>query len=846
MGADPLDFRILGPLDVLRVNSSIDLGGHKQRSLLALLVIEAPRVVSTDRLLEELWGDAVDGKENALWVYISRLRSVLEPDRQGGQPKSVLVTRDHGYALAVSEDSIDARRFEQLASEGAGLARDDPEQASRLLSQALALWRGSALQDFIYDDFARLEISRLEELRLAALENRIDADLRTGKAGELVVELESLNQEHPLRERFVGQLMLAFYRSGRQAESLRTFERYRLRIGEELGIEPSPEIRRLEEQVLLHDSRIQGPKRLARQAGLKLANPFKGLQPFGERDTGDFYGRDRLVSDILRRLRHGTRLIALVGPSGSGKSSVLKAGILPAIRKGSLEGSDGWLVAQMTPGSQPFYELEAALLKSSLDAPEHFEAQLFDDDTGILRAILRLLPDESSHLLLVIDQFEELFTLVEDEAMRTRFLNQLIPVVDDPHGRVIVVVTLRADYYSQPLRHPDFGERLGEGVINVVPLRPDELESAALKPAAQAGVSIDPTLLAVLLSDVIGEPGGLPLFQYTLTELFDRRRGESLTLASYEAMGGVRGAVRRRAEDIYTSLAVEQQRVVRQLFLRLVTITADDEWSRRRAPGSEVLSLSIDLVDLERVIDLYAKHRLLTLDREPISGAPSIEIAHEALLVEWPRLRDWLLQAKDDLRIRNTLSTAVEEWEREGNDPGYLLASSRLDRYETWSESTTIQLTERERRFLQESLTARDSALEVEQQRRRRETSLQRRAAIRLWGLVGLVVTGVAVLVFSITGLFRPDVPSVGIMYQGSGDRGLNDLALHGFEEAQRRYDLDTAVVTPLADPGEDLKQLCDAHFDAVIVVSAFFYPVGGGGSQCIDTLVIGVDWPPP
>ncbi|MGB7861389.1 MAG: BTAD domain-containing putative transcriptional regulator, partial [Acidimicrobiia bacterium] len=540
----------------------------------------------------------------------------------------------------------------------AALIRDNPQEASRILTQALAMWRGPALDDFAYQDFARSEIVRLEEIRLTALEDRFEADLRLGKSRELVAEIEALIEQHPLREQLVAHLLLALYRSGRQGEALRAFERFRTRLRDTLGVEPSPQLARLEEQVLLHDPRIQGPPSThsSLNAGKgAAANPFKGLRAFGEKDVADYFGRELIVSDVLRRLNEGARLIGLVGPSGSGKSSILKAGVIPVLRRGVPTDSDQWLVAEMVPGAHPFAELEAALLRASPDPPASLREQLSNETTGMLGAILRLLPQPSSRLILAIDQFEELFSLVDDEQVRSRFLAQLIPVLDDPHQRTAVLLTLRSDYYGRPLEYPDFGARLGNGVVNVTSMRLDELEAAALKPANQAGVSIESSLLVRLLSDVIGRPGALPLFQYTLTELFEHRADDSLTVAAYGEMGGVGGALTRRAEDLYAEATDEQRRVVEQLFLRLVTITGNEELTLRRVRAAEMIDLDLDLVDLQSAIERYADNRLLTLDRDQVSGAPTVEIAHEALLTEWDRLRGWIADAHDDLQLHATL-----------------------------------------------------------------------------------------------------------------------------------------------------------------------------------------------
>ncbi|MDJ0498288.1 MAG: BTAD domain-containing putative transcriptional regulator, partial [Acidimicrobiia bacterium] len=585
-----MEFRILGPLEVVEDGESIDVGPHKQRALLALLLLHANRVVSTDRLLDELWGDEAEGKENVLWVYVSRLRAALEPESK--KHPQVLVTRDHGYVLNADPESIDAYRFEKEVARGRSLTKDAAATAATLRS-ALEMWRGAALQDFVYDDFARVEIARLEELRLTTTEEAIEAELRCGKAGELIGELEVLSEQHPLREQPTAQLMLALYRAGRSADALRTFERFRRTVGDELGIDPSPELCRLEEQILLHDSRLQlrRPQPVRAAVTAPTTNPYHGLRPFGEDDAGSFFGRERLIAEVVRRINDGERLITMIGASGSGKSSAVRAGLIPSIRKGAVPGSDQWLIAHMLPGSDPFVELEAALLRSTIDAPDSLSEMLQSGDgSGLLRAVLRLLPTESSRMVLVIDQFEELFTLVEDRALQRRFLEALLVAVDDPHGRVTVVVTLRADFYDRPLLHPAFGARLGEALVNVTPLSARELEEAASEPAVKAGVRVEPALLGQLIGEVVDYPGALPMFQYTLTELFERRAGDVLSEASYSEIGGVRGAITNRAEDLFGELGPEEQEAARQLFLRLVSMSGENTWSRRRVQAEEIIS----------------------------------------------------------------------------------------------------------------------------------------------------------------------------------------------------------------------------------------------------------------
>jgi basic membrane lipoprotein Med (substrate-binding protein (PBP1-ABC) superfamily)/DNA-binding SARP family transcriptional activator len=805
---DMMEFRILGPLEAHADGHRIDLGPYKQRALLALLLMHVDRVVPTDRILDELWGDDAAGKEKALWVHISRLRSALEPHRSDRGESTVLMTRDHGYLIRVDPASVDARRFESALDEARATLSHDPDAAAEILREALTLWRGGALQDFAYDDFAGAEIARLEDLRLQALETRIEADLQRGLSGELVGELEELVQREPLRERPLVQLMHALYRAGRHAEALRAFQRFRRKVGDELGIEPSPELCRLEEQILVHDTRLI-PASLARATvqTRSIVNPFKGLQTFREADAEDFFGRDRLVAEVIGRINGGTNLVALVGPSGSGKSSVVRAGVVPALRKGTSPGSDTWLLASMVPGAHPFAELEAALLRSTIDAPQTMAPQLEDATLGLLRAVLRVLPDDTSRLVLVIDQFEELFTLVEDETERRRFLANLVAALDDPHRRVVLILTLRADSYHRPLGYAEFAARLASNVVNVLPLASDELESAAQGPAARAGVSLEPALLAELLADVIGEPGALPIFQYALTELFDRRDGDVLTASAYRAMGGVRGALSRRADDLYHRLTLDEQEAARQLLLRLVTITENDDWGRRRVPASEIVALNVDVVTMESVIDQLGQQRFLAFDRDHSSAAPTVEVAHEALLWEWDRLRGWIEDGRQDVKRRAALDAAVAEWSHAGRDADYLLAGNRLAEYERWRTSTSMRLTATEQEYLDVSLTRRDQDNVTERARTAREEQLGRRARHRWWALVA----GAAALavVATVVYLSRPDTPSsVALLYGGRGD-DIGKLVGSGLDRAVEDFSVSAKEITPpLTDLDDTLGRL--------------------------------------
>jgi DNA-binding SARP family transcriptional activator len=237
---DTMRYAILGPLEVTRAGVPVQVNGPKQRALLTLLLLHANEVVSTDRIIEALWGPDVDGREvGTLRVHIANLRRALEPGRRKGDEPEMLVTHPPGYLLRVDDEGIDTQRFERLGSEGRRTVQDDPGYAAELLIEALGLWRGSALQDVLYEDFAQIDIQRLDELRLSAVENLNEARLAMGEHADLVGDLESQVAAHPLRERLWGQLMISLYRSGRQAEAFAAHQRLSDILGQH-GLVPGP------------------------------------------------------------------------------------------------------------------------------------------------------------------------------------------------------------------------------------------------------------------------------------------------------------------------------------------------------------------------------------------------------------------------------------------------------------------------------------------------------------------------------------------------------------------------------------------------------------------------------
>jgi WD40 repeat protein/serine/threonine protein kinase/DNA-binding SARP family transcriptional activator len=488
---------------------------------------------------------------------------------------------------------------------------------------------------------------------------------------------------------------------------------------------------------------------------LEPENPYKGLQPFLEADAEDFFGREAFIEQLLARLAQPhiesveskgdiveithARFLAVIGPSGSGKSSVVRAGLIPALNRGALSGSQDWFMVSMHPGEHPLEELENALMRIAAYPPKSLLEQILSDRRGLLRAIQHCLPDLDSRFLLCIDQFEETFSLVEDEDERDHFINSLYTAVTAPDSPLVLIITLRADFYDRPLHYPEFGDLVRMHQETIMPLSSEELSRAVSCPAEIVGVQFEPGLETQIVADVVNQPGALPLLQYAMTDLFEHRDGHQLTLEAYNAIGGVIGALGSRAEEIYAGLDVDAQKCTRQLFLHLVTLGEGVEDSRRRVNRSELESLSFEGMIVENtdelnsqkvmcdVIDLFGRYRLLTFDHDPLTRAPTVEIAHEALLREWSRLCSWLNSSREEIRIYLQLSAAALEWSSANRNPGFLLHGSRLDIFEDWWKITDLSLSPLEGDFLEASLEERRRKRGAEEARQKKEKALELR-----------------------------------------------------------------------------------------------------------------------
>jgi WD40 repeat protein/DNA-binding SARP family transcriptional activator len=912
---------------------------RKPRAVLAMLLMHPNQPVSWERLAGAVWGEEVspDAKEN-VQVNISRLRKALGD-------AGIVATEDAGYTLRVAPGELDADRFARYVEDGRrALAGGQAEHAASLLREGLALWRGPPFADMEFEAFAQADIARLEEQRLAAIEARVAADLAAGRHDELVGELRGLVKDHPTREQFAGQLMLALYRCGRQAEALDAYRDAWSRL-DEIGVEPGLELRELQEAVLRQDPSLDlqpavvalppevdaatvsplvgredelawlrehwdrvrhgsgalvaltgphgmGKTRLAaelaeevhragapvlyaagtsrteaipavldraraaadptllllddadrappgalaklvdessalraarvlavvcgedpeglaalgaddalrlrpldetavgaiaasyapdhtrngmparwlleasdglprrvhelasqwarreaaqrveavagraaagraelrsmeaelaggvvdlRSAGERLALvreeklpvvcPFKGLAPFDAADADYYFGREQLVAEVVARLV-GAPLLGVVGPSGSGKSSALRAGLLPSLAGGVLPGSQDWTQVLIRPGEHPLHELQQAV-------------------TGI---------DQDRRVVLAVDQFEETFTACRDEQERAAFVAELVRVAQDPHRRGTVVLAIRADHYGHCAAYPGLAGPLAENHVLVGPMRPEELRDAVEGPALRAGLLVEHELTRALLDDIKEAPGALPLLSAALLDIWQRRDGRRLTHSAYLETGGVHRAVARLAEDAFAQLDPDQQVLARSLMVRLAREGPGGTVERRRVPLAELDTERSE--DAGRVFELFTDRRLLTV------SAGSVEVAHEALLREWPRLRGWIEEDRAGLRIRRNLTAAAEEWRDLDYDEDVLYRGARLTEADEWRAGHEPSLNRLEREFLDAS----DKLREGEQQARRRRLR---------WAFAGLLAALGAISAIAIIAIYQ-------------------------------------------------------------------------------------------
>ena len=445
--------------------------------------------------------------------------------------------------------------------------------------------------------------------------------------------------------------------------------------------------------------------------------PYRGLQTFDEEHAEYFYGRDGDIQRLIEKLK-ATRFLAVVGPSGSGKSSLVRAGVIPSIKKGVLPESDTWTVRVFTPGARPLTALAANLLRLYPQESMNKTLDQLNEDERTLHLSISLGLSErpaTARTVLVIDQFEEIFTLCRDEQERKQFLANLLYAAFIPEGQTIVLLTLRADFYHKCAAYPELSSRIAAQQFLVSLMSAENLRQAIEEPAWHTGLEFEQGLVGTILDDVENQPGALPLLEHALLELWERRRGTMLTLEAYRESGGVQGAIAKRADAIYDSFTPEQQLIVRRIMLRLTQPGEGTEDTRRRATMDELVTRAGDSDAIEDVAQTMANARLLITDTDERPGEQVIDVSHEALIRGWPRLRRWIEEDRAGLRILRRLTEAAREWQPT-KDESLLYRGARLAQAAEWRERNETALNQLEQEFLNASLAAQRA---VEHRRKR-------------------------------------------------------------------------------------------------------------------------------
>ncbi len=558
------------------------------------------------------------------------------------------------------------------------------------------MWRGTPLPELQEWDQARAEADRLVEVRHTVEEELVEARMRAGRSTEAVGDARQLVVRMPFREHRWALLALALYRTGRQREALDVLRKARATLLDELGLDPGPELVDLEQSILRQDADLLDVP----AAGARASSvcPYPGLRPHDADQSELFVGREDDVASCLDRLE-GSPLLVVVGPSGSGKSSLVLAGLVPALR------ARGDVVAVMAPGVSPDATLTSALTAAA--AP------------GVL----------------VVDQLEELFAS-PDRPGPSLFLDRLTRCAED--GRR-VVVSLRADYLASLSAHPAFARLAERGVFLLTPMSAEQLSRAIAEPARRSGLRFEPGLVDLLVRDVVDEAGALPLMSHALVETWARRDGNVLTVGGYTSTGGIRGAVAQSAERLYESLIEEDRVALRAVVRRLVTPTRAGEPIAARVP-TRVFD---GTPDAPRVLDLLIRARLVT------ASADTVTMAHESLVRAWPRLRSWLEEDVEGQRILARLQLAAEGWEETGRPDDELYRGIRLHAALEWCERVHPLLSASETQFLDASTTQARAAevrraTELAEQKRRNRQLRGSLAGVAALLVLALVAGGVA------------------------------------------------------------------------------------------------------
>jgi WD40 repeat protein/DNA-binding SARP family transcriptional activator len=727
---DRVEIFTLGGVRILRGGEAVaELTNRKAEALLIYLA-STRRVQSREVLADLLWDEHTQTQSlGYLRVALSDLRKSLGGDLISGRGSVALNPSIPLWLDALQlEDCLKVVHQQgQVTAETAGQ-----------VEQALELYQGDFLEGFHvsdcrgFEEWRVRERERLHHLAVDGLYELVAYELERQECQLGLAHAARLMELDPLMEAAHRQMMRLLVGCGQRSAALAQYETCQRLLREELGVEPEAETVELYEQIRLGQLEIraapEGPlesQRLPRPVG---ECPYRGLSPFQEGDARFYFGRESFVDGLERAVRSKQLVTVIVGSSGSGKSSALFAGLLPRLR-----GAGGYRFALFRPGGQPFYALAGALLpllEEGLSETEYLAETrklaecLEKGEISLGQVVERVLEKEpnSRQVLLVADQFEELYTLCADEVLQSAFIDELLRVVSAGQGRrqppCSVLITLRADFMGQALAYRPFADALQDACLMMGPMNRGELSSAIEQPAGMQGAGFEAGLVERILDDVGEKPGVLPLLEFTLTQLWERQADGWLTHGDYEAMGCVEGALSAYAEQVYGELAPEEQECARRAFVQLVQPGEGTEDTRRVATRQELGS------EIWGLLQHLADRRLVVTGRDA-QGRETVEVVHEALIQKWGRFQEWMQADRAFRSWQERLRVGLRQWQESGEDEGALLRGTPLGVAEGWLAERAGELSDAEVAYIQGGISLRYS-LQVEAENQRSEAEAQR------------------------------------------------------------------------------------------------------------------------
>ncbi len=653
---------------------------ERSRALLTYLALYPQQPQSRTNLAELLWDDRIGSDRlSNLRTELSRLRRSLD-----GLESSLLEVDRNTITFVGDESTVDALHFRALITtcqHHRHAAKETCADCAQRMIQAVALYQDRFLPDLHLEDnlgfeeWVLAQREAFQQLAILALDWVIDYYQRHNQYDSVITYAQRQIALAPWLESAHATLIRAYLLTGERHRALRHYEIMVQTLAAEMDVPPSADLQLLYEQMRAPGSHGHYPAPLP-------ANPYRGLKAFAQEDSPYFFGREKITEQIVKRLAQDP-LLMLVGASGCGKSSLLYAGVLPRL----VEDQDTtWHLIHFRPGANPFAALAQAL-QPFLPAAESLVDDLQTRRVGLadllltIRGCKKSTPDAerpAQKILVLIDQFEELFSLCSHVAMRQRFLELIVEAVGQRSSQLTILLSMRADFLGQAFGMGSFADAMGSHLLALGAMSRAEMSQAVAKPAQMQGVHFEPGLVERLLNDVGDDAGRLPLLQFTLSRLWHEQHHGWITHRAYEEVEEIAGALNHYANGILARLQLHQQGLAKRIFLQLVqAIDGMDDCRRRGVRGdftAEEWSVVQSLADARLLVTDYA----LSTDEE------IVELVHEALIHDWHQLHDWL-QADRNFRLwQGRVRSQAQQWQRSEGDEGTLLRGLLLAEAEAW------------------------------------------------------------------------------------------------------------------------------------------------------------------